>query len=127
MQEGVDSVIISKIKLSYIMQVLVKPFKIEEEDRKQSLLTILSDHYCRQILDSVMHKPKTALEINMETRIPISTIYRRLQTLVDAKLLVTSGFISEAGKRNFLYKSSIAGIKTSFDNGRVDVELVFNQ
>ena len=81
------------------MQTLQSTFRIEETERKDSLLEIISDKYCRIILESTMYKPKSAMEITAETKIPISTVYRRIQTLYDNKLLGTSGTITEEGKR----------------------------
>ena len=74
-----------------------------------------------------MDKPKSAIELAVETKIPISTVYRRLQTLYDNKLLRTSGMISNDGKKLFLYKSKIKEIHGNFENGQVEVKLVFNQ
>lgn len=66
-------------------------FKIEEKERKDSILEILSDKYCRTILESTMYVPKSATEITAEANIPLSTVYRRIQTLYDSKLLTGSG------------------------------------
>ena len=109
------------------MQVLQPAFKIEETERKDTLLEIVSDKYCRTILESVMYKPKSVIEITAETRIPISTVYRRIQMLHDNKLLLTSGTISEDGKKLFLYKSKVKAIQCNFNNGQVEVELVLNK
>jgi predicted transcriptional regulator len=109
------------------MQVLQSPHRVEEESVKGNLLEIVSDKYCRSILKAIMDKPKSAMELAAESQIPISTIYRRIQMLHDAKMLYTSGHISEAGKKSFLYKSKIKEIQTRFNNGEVKVELVFNQ
>ena len=106
--------------------MLQQVFKIEEDAKKDKLLEIVSDRYCRGILDCVMHKPKSAMEIADETRIPISTVYRRIQALCDAKLLAVSGEISEDGKKFFLYKSKVKSIRAVFNEGNVDVELAFN-
>ena len=111
---------------SGIMQILQSKYKIENTE-KDTLLSILSDKYCRSIITATMDKPKSAIELTAETKIPISTIYRRLQTLYDNKLLRTSGMISNEGKKFFLYKSRIKGIHSSFENGQVEVKLVFNQ
>jgi predicted transcriptional regulator len=74
-----------------------------------------------------MYKPKSAIEITAETRIPISTVYRRIQMLHDNKLLFTSGTISDDGKKFFLYKSKVKGIQSNFNNGQVEVELILNK
>jgi len=109
------------------MQVLQKPFKVEEETKKDKLLEIVSDKYCRSILNAIMDKPKSSVELNQECQIPISTIYRRIQMLHDAKMLETSGQISQEGKKFFLYKSKVKEIQTHFNCGKVQVELVLNQ
>ena len=111
---------------SNIMQILQSKYKIENTE-KDTLLSILSDKYSRAIITATMDKPKSAIELTAETKIPISTIYRRLQTLYDNKLLRTSGMISNEGKKFFLYKSRIKGIHSSFENGQVEVKLIFNQ
>jgi predicted transcriptional regulator len=109
------------------MQVLQSAFKIEDSEKKDNLLEILSDKYCRTILEAIMHKPKSAIEITADTRIPISTVYRRIQLLHDNKLLFTSGSISDEGKKFFLYKSKVKGIQSNFNNGQVEVELTLNK
>ena len=109
------------------MQVLQPALKIEETERKDSLLEVISDKYCRAIIESTMEKPKSAMEITAESKIPISTVYRRIQTLHDNKLLSTSGSISIEGKKFFLYKSKIRGIQSTFNDGQIDVELILNK
>jgi len=109
------------------MQMLQSAFRIEETEKKDSLLEVLSDKYCRTILESTMYKPKSVMEITADTKIPISTVYRRIQTLHDNKLLRTSGNITEDGKRLFLYKSKIKGIQSNFNNGQVEVEIILNK
>jgi len=109
------------------MQMLQSAFRIEETEKKDSLLEVLSDKYCRTILESTMYKPKSVMEITADTKIPISTVYRRIQTLHDNKLLRTSGDITEDGKRLFLYKSKIIGIQSNFNNGQVEVEIILNK
>ncbi len=109
------------------MQILQPAFRIEETEKKDSLLEVISDKYCRIILESTMYKPKSVMEITAETKIPISTVYRRIQTLFDNKLLRTSGTITDDGKRLFLYKSKIKGIQSNFCNGQVEVEVILNK
>ena len=85
------------------MQVL-NQIKIEEPERKELFLEILSDKYCRLILETIMDVPKSAIEISREKDIPLSTVYRRIQQLHDSHMVRTSGIITEEGKRLFLYK-----------------------
>jgi len=101
--------------------------KIEEPERKESFLELLSDKYCRFILEAIMDSPKSAIEISREKSIPLSTVYRRIQLLHDSKMIQTSGVITDEGKRLFLYKSKIKEVNTSFRDGKIDVNIVFNK
>ena len=109
-----------------IMQTLVQGRKIDEEDQKDAILQIVSDKYCRAILETTMDKPKSAMEISADSKIPISTVYRRLQSLHDNKLLGISGTISADGKKYFLYRSKIKAISSSFNGGFVEIQIVPN-
>jgi len=111
---------------SKTMQSLISGRKIEEDSRKDAILEVMADKYCRAILENTMEKPKSAMEISAETKIPISTVYRRLQTLHDNKLLGISGSISDDGKKYFLYKSKVKAIGTSFNGSHVEIEVVPN-
>ena len=109
------------------MQTLQQIFKIEEPEKKDNILEVIADKYCREILESVMNKSKSVIEITHETNIPMSTVYRRIQNLHDNKLVATSGMITDDGKRLFMYKSKIKGIECNYDNGQLKVELTLNE
>ncbi|MGY5150200.1 MAG: ArsR family transcriptional regulator [Candidatus Nitrosopumilus sp. bin_68KS] len=107
------------------MQIL-NQLKIEDLERKEVFLEILSDKYCRLILESIMNSSKSAIEISREKNIPLSTVYRRIQQLHDSHMVRTSGVITEEGKRLFLYKSKIKEANTRFYDGKITVDVVFN-
>jgi len=104
----------------------IQVLKIGDNERKEKLFEILADPYCRAILKSTMNVAKSAMDITFECKIPISTAYRRIQTLVDHKLLDPSGIITDDGKRLFLYKSKIRGMTSSFSAGNLEIELIYN-
>ena len=108
------------------MQALQSTYKIKEDVKNEDLLSIVADKYCRFILEAIMDMPKSVIEIASEKKIPLSTVYRRIQTLHDSKLIQTSGMITDEGKRLFLYKSKIKGIKSKFESGKMEVELILN-
>jgi predicted transcriptional regulator len=108
------------------MQELIQTQKIMDDERKQVILEILADKYCKAILHNTLEKPKSAMEISGEKKIPISTVYRRLQTLYDAKLLAISGSINQDGKKYFLYKSRVKSIFLTCDLEVTTVELAPN-
>ena len=70
--------------------------------------------------------PKSAMEIASDAKIPISTVYRRLQNLHDNKLLAISGQISDDGKKFFLYKSKVRSVSASYTGNYVEIEVVPN-
>ena len=108
------------------MQMLISGKKINDDSRKDIILEVMSDKYCRAILENTMERPKSAMEISAETKIPISTVYRRLQTLHDSKLLSVSGSISDDGKKYFLYKSKVKAISSSFHGNDIQIEIIPN-
>ena len=46
-----------------IMQELIQTQKIMDDERKQVILEILADKYCKKILHNTLEKPKSAMEI----------------------------------------------------------------
>ncbi len=108
------------------MQTIIQKRRIEDPERKEAIVEMLSDKYCRAILTATMNVPKSAMELATDTKIPISTVYRRLQMLHDGKLLSISGQISDDGKKLFLYKSKLRGITTAFDGDQIVVEIIPN-
>lgn len=104
------------------MQGLARAVAVDGE-RKQAVLGALADGYCRQILRCTLGSPRSAAEISRGEGIPISTVYRRLQALCDARLVAISGSISEDGKKYFLYRSRTRHVSLEWDLGDVDVRL----
>ncbi len=99
-------------------------FRTSPNENDFSITKILGDSYCTTILKTIQEIPKSCLEICMDTRIPISTVYRRVQILHDLNLLKIFGSITSDGKRNFLYKSKVKSIEAKFD-GILEVNVEF--
>ncbi len=118
--------IISKWPQTEYMQTTLQKRKIEDDERKDAILEILADKYCRDIIETTMEKPKSAMDITADTKIPISTVYRRLQSLHDSKLVTISGLISDDGKKFFLYRSKIRSLSASYTGNYIEVEVVPN-
>jgi len=119
--------VISKSQYYCFMQLQIqKTRKIEDDQKKEAILGIVSDRYCRQILFSTIDRPKSVMEISYENKIPISTVYRRIQTLHDNKLVKVSGLISSDGKKYFLYKSKVKAILSSYDGNQIEIQVIPN-
>ncbi len=94
---------------------------IDEDDKKQKALEVFSDSYTRIILATMMEKPRSALQIAEETKIPLTTIYRKLHHLLENNMIRISGQIAENGKKNFLYKSKIKSFHITFTKDRLAI------
>ena len=105
------------------MQELIQTRKIMDNERKQIVLEVIADKYCKFILRNTLNRPKSAMEISRDEKIPISTVYRRLQTLFDARLLAISGSINEDGKKFFLYQSKVKAISVKYDLDDAIIEI----
>ncbi len=91
---------------------------INEDAQKQKALEVFSDNYTRMILATMMERPKSALQISNETKIPSTTVYRKIHQLLENNLIRISGRIAENGKKNFLYRSKIKSFHITFTKDR---------
>lgn len=108
------------------MQVLQKGRQVTDEEQKAEILSIIADRYSRMILAQIIDREKSVIDISMETRIPISTVYRKVQALADKKLVKVSGIINEEGKKLFLYRARIKTFKSVVDGDNVAIEVIPN-
>ena len=103
-----------------------QPIKlIVDNEKKKIYLQVLSDHFCLAIISDIITNPKTAVDISKNTKIPISTVYRRLQFLQENKLLKITGGIGKDGKY-FLYQSRIKGFSTIFNGKSLEITVTSN-
>ena len=100
---------------------------VREEETKQRILMAIADEYSRNILMRTRDAPVSALVLSKNYGIPITTVYRRIEELVQAGLLgaVKSSRTSD-GKWYELYRSLLRRIQVSFDEGNMQVEVEIN-
>ena len=108
------------------MQEAIRTIKIKDDLKKQIILEIISDSYCRKILHATTAKYCSVQTISEEEKIPISTVYRRLHRLINEKILSVSGTIANNGKNNFFYKSKIKKILIENEDGELKIEIIPN-
>lgn len=94
---------------------------IDQDEKKQKALEVFSDNYTRIILSTMIESPKSALQITGETKIPLTTVYRKLHHLLEENMIRISGQIAENGKKNFLYKSKLRSFHVTFTKDRFAV------
>ena len=101
---------------------------VSDEPAKQRILSALSDEYSRKILTATIEMALSALELSKKYEIPITTVYRRIEELVEAGLIaaVKSGRTTD-GKWYDLYRSLLRRIDVSFENGDVRIDVTVNE
>jgi len=97
------------------------------EEAKAAILTAIADEYSRKILMSTRDVAVSALDLSRNSEIPITTVYRRIEGLVQAGLLgaVKSGRTAD-GKWYDLYRSLLNRIDISFVDGSMHIEVEIN-
>jgi sugar-specific transcriptional regulator TrmB len=98
------------------------------EEAKEGILAAIADEYSRKILMSTRDEPVSALDLSKNSEIPITTVYRRIEGLVQAGLLsaVKSGRTTD-GKWYDLYRSLLERIDISFNEGSMQIEVEINE
>ena len=76
-----------------------------DNEGKSWQIEFFEDRWLMKIFISLMNNPKSAKQICQETKIPISSVYRRIKKLEQKELLERSGAISTDGVKTFFYKS----------------------
>ena len=101
--------------------------KVNDEAAKQRILAALADIYSRQILTATVDQPQSALQLSKDFKIPITTLYRRIQDLMDAGLIasVKSGRTVD-GKWYDLYQSLLLRIDVSLEYGEIRINATLN-
>lgn len=108
------------------MQSLETVKLIRDDDEKNAILALLTDKYYRRIIPCIIEREKSVSEISEVTGISICTVYRKIQSLQDQKIVKTSAIITSQSKKVFLYQSRIKSIRAKFENGLLDVQIVPN-
>ena len=100
---------------------------IDKDEIKQKIITAIADDYSRRILHAAIEGPVSAVELTRHYGIPVTTVYRRIEELIEAGLLasVKSGRTKE-GKWFDIYRSPIKSIKMSFEK-KLAVNVAVNE
>ena len=117
-----DETTSQKYRANQQVQITVDP-QLEERD----ILKALGDECARMILLSIIDEPKSAIDITREKKIPISSVYRKLHWLANARLIRVKGFvITGDGKKYHLYQSRIKTIQILLPKNEIKVEFTDN-
>jgi DNA-binding transcriptional ArsR family regulator len=88
-----------------------------------AVLDALSDADCRSILEATGDRPLTVAELERACGLPRSTLYRKVEALVDAGLLDERVRMREQGPHPRAYVRSVAAVEVSFSASETRVRL----
>jgi hypothetical protein len=74
-----------------------------DDDTLDTFLDVIS----MRILYVITDLPKSASQISMETKIPITTVYNKMRKLTGQKIIKISGNINDLGRRHLQYQSKL--------------------
>ena len=101
--------------------------QLKKYDVTQKVIEMLADAESRAILFSIIKKGKTAAELSMKHKIPLSSVYKKISDLQELTLIkVDSWQISEKGRRFKVYKSRIKNAEINIKKPEPNLVLIPN-
>lgn len=92
------------------------PTTLTDDETIQEVLTALEDHNCRRILEATAEETLTASEISDRCDMPLSTTYRKLNTLEDLSLLSSSIRLRTSGRHTQQYARAFDDVTVVIDD-----------
>jgi len=101
--------------------------QLKKYDVTQKVIEMLADAESRAILFSIIKKGKTAAELSVKHKIPLSSVYKKISDLQELTLIkVDSWQISEKGRRFKVYKSRIKNAEINIKKPEPNLVLIPN-
>lgn len=97
---------------------------VSNEEDIQSILSAMEDEFCRQLLDVMSTEFRTAQQFSEACDMPISTTYRKLNTLVDVGLVDTSISLRKSGHHTKEFALGFRSITMELDHPEGTVLLI---
>lgn len=91
----------------------VTPLLIEKYDISQKMLKEFSNLESRHILFSIIDKPKKVQDISKKLKIPLSSVYKRMESLKSCSLVSEQTSFSDGGQIVKYYQSKIKDVNIS--------------
>ncbi|WP_182126964.1 MULTISPECIES: hypothetical protein [Nitrosopumilus] len=88
----------------------LRPLLVEKYDISHKIFNELINLESRHILFSIIKKPKRIQEIAKELKIPLSSAYKRVQSLKDCSLILKKSDFAENGHIVTYYQSMIKDV-----------------
>ena len=101
--------------------------QLKKYDITQKVIESLADAESRAILFSIIKRGKTAAEISEKCKIPLSSVYKKLQDLENLTLVeIEQWLISDKGRKFKIYRSRISKADISIKKSEPSLTLVPN-
>ena len=98
-----------------------------DSEFRKDVLSALSDDYSKNIINYTIEQPRSVIDIVRELNIPMTTAYRRVNSMTEKKILkITGSIVTDDGKKYFLYKSKIKAINVVFGLDSLNVQIIKN-
>ena len=97
-----------------VMQHKITLPQLKKYDITQKVIEALADTESRAIIFSIIRKGKTASNLSISLKIPLSSVYKKLLDLENLTLIrIEKTILSENGKRFKVYRSRISKAEIS--------------
>jgi len=101
---------------------------IKEKSLAKLLLETCADEDKKKILDVTINTPRTIREIEDVCKIPQTSGYRKINSLIEKNFLIPIGMMRVGGNKIVRqYVSVLDSIKINIDKGNVTVKIKFTQ
>ena len=100
---------------------------ISSDDLSDTLLHELADRVACKIIISTISSAKTVSQIRQENRLPLSSIYKKVQKLSNADLLCIEKInIDSNGRKVLFYRSRVSSIDLNLNSEGILLHLAKN-
>jgi predicted transcriptional regulator len=89
----------------------LKPLLVEKYDISQKILKEFADLESRHILFSIITEPKSTQEISSELKIPLSSVYKKIECLKECSLISERVDFALDGRKTTFYQSKISNVE----------------
>lgn len=88
----------------------------------EAVLELFGDPYVRTIVRTASRQPMSVKELSEECDSALSTVYRRVDDLVDEGLLVERTQLEPDGSHHSVYETSLEVMTLRVEGGRFDLD-----
>ena len=101
--------------------------KLNKYDLTQKVIEMLADAESRAIIFSIIKTGKTASELSLKHKIPLSSVYKKISDLEELTLIkVDSWQLSDKGRKFKVYKSRIKHAEINIKKPEANLVLIPN-